>query len=86
MIEVIQADIYAAKVYLKGEGPWRLDEIGIGPDDPLVQAFARHREAQTNALRAVAVALIADVHRRYPNEKLRCEYMIALDAALEQSK
>ena len=41
---VTQADIYAAKLYLQGTGPWKLDEIGIGPDDSLVQAFARHRQ------------------------------------------
>jgi hypothetical protein len=40
---VTQADIDAVKLYLQGTGPWALDEIGIGPDDSLVQAFARHR-------------------------------------------
>ena len=38
---VTQADVHAAKLYLQGTGPWALDEIGIGPDDSLVQAFAR---------------------------------------------
>ena len=41
---VTQADIDAARIYLQGTGPWKLDEIGIGPDDSLVQAFARHRQ------------------------------------------
>jgi len=45
-----------------------------------------YAQPQTDALKIAAEALIADVLRRYPNEKLRCEYMIALDAALEQSK
>ena len=47
---VTQADIDAAKLYLQGAGPWKLDEIGIGPDDSLVQAFARHRIASTAEL------------------------------------
>lgn len=29
-----------------------------------------------------AAALIADVRRRYPDEELRCPFMAALDAAL----
>jgi hypothetical protein len=41
---VTDADIYAAKLYLQGTGPWALNEIGIGPDDSLVQAFARQRQ------------------------------------------
>ena len=44
------------------------------------------RRPQTDAIKIAAEALIADVRRRYPNEKLRCKYMIALDAALEQNK
>lgn len=31
--------IEAAKKYLQGAGPWKLDEIGIGSDDPLVISF-----------------------------------------------
>ena len=44
---VTQADIDAAKLYLQGTGPWALDEIGIGPDDSLAIAFARHRIASS---------------------------------------
>jgi hypothetical protein len=47
---VTQADIDAAKLYIQGAGPWKLDEICIGPDDNLVQAFARHRIASTAEL------------------------------------
>lgn len=35
-------------------------------------------------LREAASNLIADVKSRYPNEDLKCEYMIALDKALQQ--
>lgn len=34
-------------------------------------------------LRSAALALIEDVRRRYPGEELRCQYMRALDEALE---
>jgi len=37
--------INAAKLYLQGAGPWRLDEIGINGDDYLVQCFTRYRDA-----------------------------------------
>lgn len=37
--------IHAAKLYLQGAGPWKLDEIGIAEDDYLVQCFARYRAA-----------------------------------------
>lgn len=47
---VTDADIYAAKLYLQGTGPWKLEEIGIGPDDSLAQAFARHRTDSTAEL------------------------------------
>ena len=40
---ITQADIDAAKLYLQGIGPWKLEEIGICHDDPLVEAFAKHR-------------------------------------------
>lgn len=43
MTEITQADIDAAKLYLQGTGPWKIDEIGIQEDDYLVQAFAHHR-------------------------------------------
>jgi hypothetical protein len=36
---------HAAKLYLQGEGPWKLEEIGIADDDYLVQCFARYRDA-----------------------------------------
>lgn len=36
------------------------------------------------ALSVAAKALLDDVHRRYPGEELRCEYMRALEAALNQ--
>ena len=42
---------------------------------------------RVRVLRYAASALIADVKRRHPGEELRCQYMRALDAALqEQSK
>ena len=48
---------------------------------------AMRQPTQSDALKAAASALLADVRRRHPNEGLRCKYMIALDAALqEQSK
>ena len=37
--------IHAAKLYLQGTGPWKLDEIGIDADDYLVKCFARYRDA-----------------------------------------
>jgi hypothetical protein len=45
--------------------------------------IAQVRIAKLEAVEAAAADLIADVRTRYPNEKLRCKYMIALDAALE---
>jgi len=39
-------------------------------------------DTQIDALKIAAAALLADVRRRYPGEDLRCEYMIALDAAI----
>ena len=51
-IEVTEADISAAKLYLQGAGPWAFDEIRIGEGDSLVQAFAKHRIAHTDALKA----------------------------------
>ena len=50
--EVTTADIHATKLYLQGVGPWRFDEIGVGESDPLVQAFARHRQASEARLLA----------------------------------
>lgn len=51
--------INAAKLYLQGTGPWKMDEIGIGADDYLVKCFARYREAVieecANALEADAM-------------------------------
>jgi hypothetical protein len=38
---VEQVAIQAAKEYLQGIGPWKLEEIGIGPDDYLVKCFAK---------------------------------------------
>jgi hypothetical protein len=44
-------------------------------------------EARVKVLEDAASALIADVKRRHPGEELRCQFMRALDAALqEQSK
>ena len=37
---------------------------------------------KVQALVDASSSLIADVRRRYPNEELRCTYMIAMDAAL----
>lgn len=36
---------HAAKLYLQGTGPWKLDEIGISADDYLVRCFTRYRDA-----------------------------------------
>jgi hypothetical protein len=44
---------------------------------------AKARIDELEAVEAAAADLIADVRTRYPNEELRCKYMIALDAALE---
>lgn len=49
--------IYAAKLYLQGAGPWKLDEIGISADDYLVRCFARYRDA---VIEECAKALEAD--------------------------
>lgn len=51
--KVTQSDIDAAKRYLQGSGPWKLDEIGIGADDYLVKCFARHRVAALQQRSAV---------------------------------
>lgn len=52
-----------------------------------IAAWNKRQPTQSDALTIAASALLADVRRRHPNEDLRCEYMIALDAALqEQSK
>lgn len=45
---------------------------------------AEKAEAEVERLRAIedaARALLADVHRRYPGQRLRCPYMITLAAA-----
>lgn len=52
--------INAAKLYLQGTGPWKLDEIGISADDYLVQCFARYRDA---VIEECAKALEADAKR-----------------------
>jgi len=76
---VTQADIDAAKLYLQGTGPWALDEIGIGPDDSLVQAFARHRLEE----RAKIVAWCRNVNIYW----CKCDYAIEEGEHLqEQSK
>ena len=54
---ITQADIDAAKLYLQGIGPWKLEEIGICHDDPLVQAFARHRSTSLAAQDGLVEAL-----------------------------
>lgn len=43
-------------------------------------------EARVKQLEGAGSALIADVRRRYPGEELRCQYMRALDAALNPSQ
>ena len=48
---------HAAKLYLQGTGPWKLDEIGIAEDDYLVQCFSRYRAA---IIEECAKALEAD--------------------------
>ena len=40
-------------------------------------------EAENERLREAGQNLIDDVRKRYPNEELRCEFMIALDKALK---
>jgi hypothetical protein len=57
-----QEDIHAAKLYLQGAGPWKLDEIGIGENDYLVQCFARHRQAAIASV--IAHATSADALKR----------------------
>ena len=42
--------ILAAKKYLQGTGPWKLDEIGIGADDYLVTCFAQAIEQERAAV------------------------------------
>jgi hypothetical protein len=37
--------VNAAKLYLQGAGPWKLEEIGIAEDDPLVSLLNRYRAA-----------------------------------------
>ena len=50
---VIQSDIDAAKRYLQGAGPWKLDEIGIGADDYLVKCFAQYRVSLIERITAI---------------------------------
>ena len=65
-------------------------DSGSGSDwrtrHPDAEPLYASQPTQSDALKMAASALLADVRRRYPNEDLRCEYMIALDAALGQSK
>lgn len=49
-----------------------------------VKSLKDSQPTQSDALTIAASALLADVRRRHPNEDLRCEYMIALDAALQE--
>jgi hypothetical protein len=49
-------------------------------------ARAEAAEAREAKLRQAAQALIDDVRRRYPGEELRCEYMRALDTAIQGEK
>lgn len=55
-----------------------------GPHPWIKYVAALRQPTQSDALTIAASALLADVRRRYPNEDLRCEYMIALDAALQE--
>ena len=55
---ITQADIDAAKLYLQGIGPWKLEEIGICHDDPLVEAFAKHRTTSLAAQDQQVLALV----------------------------
>ena len=40
-------------------------------------------KARIKELEVAAQSLMDDVHRRYPGEQLRCQYMIALEQALK---
>lgn len=52
------AAILAAKKYLQGAGPWKLDKIGIGADDYLVRCFAEAMEHE----RAAVVTWLRGLH------------------------
>lgn len=89
MIEVI----YLAPLCQEHERMWCEHDAPIdcecidGPHPWIKYVAALRQPIQSDALTIAASALLADVRRRHPNEDLRCEYMIALDAALqEQSK
>lgn len=50
VVQVSDAAILAAKKYLQGSGPWKLDEIGIGADDYLVRCFAEAMDEERAAI------------------------------------
>jgi hypothetical protein len=56
--------------------------------DYLVEALEQQEkealQARVKVLEEAGSALIADVKRRHPGEELRCQYMRALDAALQE--
>ena len=44
---ITEKAIQAAKEYLQGAGPWKIDEIGIDENDPLVKCIEKAiRESQ----------------------------------------
>jgi hypothetical protein len=64
-----------------------LDAAHIARCDPTTIAELCTRllsaEARVKVLEEAGSALIADVKRRHPGEELRCQYMRALDAAVD---
>lgn len=80
---------YEFRLAVSGEGPlayqWsdKPHRLLYDACSIIEREAALRQTTQSDALKMAASALLADVRRRYPNEDLRCEYMIALDAALQ---
>ena len=54
-------------------------------DSVLWRQMLAQAEADLKTVTEAGSALIADVRRRYPGEALRCQYMIALDEAINDA-
>jgi hypothetical protein len=69
---VEQEAIQAAKEYLQGTGPWKLDEIGIGADDYLVRCFAKAiAAAEARGMEKAANVADADAEENRKERKAR---------------
>ena len=76
--------------YCKQHHPETIDERREKRDVQWkLESDLRRKEAAIKssapALLSAAENLIADVHRRYPGEGLKCPYMIALDEAVRKA-